>query len=66
MVECRWYADGFGVKREAFHENELVPGQERRVRDSEAMTKRRLMHRGVLRNGEKVVALRHAATVMRG
>ncbi|MBK0279718.1 DUF2158 domain-containing protein, partial [Salmonella enterica subsp. enterica serovar Infantis] len=25
--------DGFGVKREAFHENELVPGKERRVRD---------------------------------
>ncbi|EDU5742080.1 YodC family protein [Salmonella enterica subsp. enterica serovar Java] len=32
MVECRWY-DGFGVKREAFHENDLVPGKERRVRD---------------------------------
>ncbi|EPE8695264.1 YodC family protein [Salmonella enterica subsp. enterica serovar Agona] len=32
MVECRWY-DGFGVKREAFLENELVPGKERRVRD---------------------------------
>lgn len=32
MVECRWY-DSFGVKREAFHENELVPGKERRVRD---------------------------------
>lgn len=32
MVECRWY-DCFGVKREAFHENELVPGKERRVRD---------------------------------
>ncbi|KAA1050628.1 YodC family protein [Pseudocitrobacter sp. 73] len=25
MVECRWY-DGFGVKREAFHEDELMPG----------------------------------------
>lgn len=25
MVECRWY-DGFGVKREAFHEYELVAG----------------------------------------
>ena len=25
MVECRWY-DGYGVKREAFHETELVPG----------------------------------------
>lgn len=23
MVECRWY-DGYGVKREAFHETELV------------------------------------------
>ncbi|HAU3160093.1 TPA: DUF2158 domain-containing protein [Salmonella enterica subsp. houtenae] len=32
MVECRWY-DGFGVKREAFHENELVPGKEIRIRD---------------------------------
>lgn len=39
MVECRWY-DGFGVKREAFHENELVPGKERRVRDEDPMTKR--------------------------
>ncbi|EMN3920402.1 DUF2158 domain-containing protein [Citrobacter farmeri] len=28
MVECRWY-DGFGVKREAFHENELVSGDAR-------------------------------------
>lgn len=27
MVECRWY-DGYGVKREAFHETELVPGRE--------------------------------------
>lgn len=26
MVECRWY-DGFGVKREAFREDELVPGE---------------------------------------
>ena len=25
MVECRWY-DGFGVKREAIHEYELVAG----------------------------------------
>jgi len=25
MVECRWY-DGYGVKREAFHEDELIPG----------------------------------------
>jgi len=25
MVECRWY-DGYGVKREAFREEELVPG----------------------------------------
>ena len=29
MVECRWY-DGYGVKREAFHETELVPGAARR------------------------------------
>ena len=28
MVECGWY-DGFGVKREAFHENELVSGDAR-------------------------------------
>lgn len=28
MVECRWY-DGFGVKREAFHESELVSGDAR-------------------------------------
>lgn len=26
MIECRWY-DGYGVKREAFHETELVPGE---------------------------------------
>ncbi len=26
MVECRWY-DGYGVKREAFHETDLVPGR---------------------------------------
>ncbi|AYY75040.1 TPA: DUF2158 domain-containing protein [Citrobacter koseri] len=32
MVECRWY-DGFGVKREAFHENELMPGDGRRLRE---------------------------------
>ncbi len=25
MVECRWY-DGYGVKREAFHETDLVRG----------------------------------------
>lgn len=25
MVECRWY-DGYGVKREAFHETELGSG----------------------------------------
>ena len=30
MVECRWY-DGYGVKREAFHETELVPGEGRRA-----------------------------------
>lgn len=27
MVECRWY-DGFVVKREAFHEDELIPGDQ--------------------------------------
>lgn len=32
MVECRWY-DGFGVKREAFHESELVPGEGCSLRD---------------------------------
>lgn len=32
MVECRWY-DGYGVKREAFHEYELVPGDAKRSRD---------------------------------
>lgn len=26
MVECRWY-DGYGVKREAFREEELIPGK---------------------------------------
>ncbi|WP_058911213.1 YodC family protein [Entomohabitans teleogrylli] len=26
MVECRWY-DGFSVRREAFHEEELLPGE---------------------------------------
>ena len=25
MVECRWY-DGYGVKREAFREDELIRG----------------------------------------
>lgn len=29
MVECRWY-DGYGVKREAFREDELIPGAGRR------------------------------------
>ncbi|WP_312946344.1 DUF2158 domain-containing protein [Superficieibacter sp.] len=28
MVECRWY-DGFGVKREAFREEDLIPGDKR-------------------------------------
>ncbi|KWU90362.1 hypothetical protein AGE07_24255, partial [Salmonella enterica subsp. enterica serovar Kentucky] len=32
MVECRW-EEGLGAKREAFHENELVPGKERRGGD---------------------------------
>ncbi|EKS1846130.1 DUF2158 domain-containing protein [Cronobacter muytjensii] len=26
MVECRWY-DGYGVQREAFREDELLPGE---------------------------------------
>jgi uncharacterized protein YodC (DUF2158 family) len=32
MVECRWY-DGFGVKREAFHEDELIPGSQIRSQE---------------------------------
>ncbi|MDU2939938.1 MAG: DUF2158 domain-containing protein [Enterobacteriaceae bacterium] len=32
MVECRWY-DGFGVKQEAFREEELVPGDSYRHPD---------------------------------
>ncbi len=32
MVECRWY-DGYGVKREAFHEEELMPGGQTRGQD---------------------------------
>jgi uncharacterized protein YodC (DUF2158 family) len=27
MVECRWY-DGYGIKREAFREDELKPGMD--------------------------------------
>lgn len=30
MVECRWY-DGYVVKREAFREDELVPGEGRKL-----------------------------------
>jgi uncharacterized protein YodC (DUF2158 family) len=30
MVECRWY-DGHVVKREAFREDELVPGEGRKL-----------------------------------
>lgn len=33
MVECRWY-DGFGIKREAFREDELLPGDGRQRRDT--------------------------------
>ncbi|MTH48041.1 YodC family protein [Intestinirhabdus alba] len=33
MVECRWY-DGFGVRREAFREDELVPFDEKRQQES--------------------------------
>ncbi|MGY5956528.1 DUF2158 domain-containing protein [Kosakonia sp. BK9b] len=32
MVECRWY-DGYGVKREAFREDELMPGDRQRVHE---------------------------------
>ena len=28
MVECRWY-DGYGVKREAFREDDLAPAETR-------------------------------------
>ncbi|NUH56424.1 DUF2158 domain-containing protein [Citrobacter portucalensis] len=35
MVECRWY-DGFGVKREAFREDELVVHGERRQLSQDA------------------------------
>ncbi|QLY69199.1 DUF2158 domain-containing protein [Citrobacter freundii] len=33
MVECRWY-DGFGVKREAFREDELTPGKGQQRQDA--------------------------------
>ncbi|MGO1310703.1 MAG: YodC family protein [Kluyvera intermedia] len=33
MIECRWY-DGFGVKREAFREDELIPGNVRKQKKS--------------------------------
>ena len=33
MIECRWY-DGFGVKREAFREDELIPGNVRKQNKS--------------------------------
>jgi len=32
MVECRWY-DGYGIKQEAFHENELQHGDGTRRQD---------------------------------
>lgn len=32
MVECRWY-DGYGVKREAFREDELMPGEGQRIHE---------------------------------
>jgi len=32
MVECRWY-DGYGVKREAFREDELMPGEGHRIHE---------------------------------
>jgi len=33
MVECRWH-DGFGIKREAFREEELQPGDKPQRRDT--------------------------------
>jgi len=33
MVECRWY-DGYGIKREAFREDELLPADGRQRRDT--------------------------------
>ncbi|WP_213132356.1 YodC family protein [Citrobacter sp. FP75] len=32
MVECRWY-DGYGVKREAFREDELKSGEGQQRQD---------------------------------
>ncbi|HHA2012352.1 TPA: YodC family protein [Enterobacter hormaechei subsp. hoffmannii] len=32
MVECRWH-DGYSIKREAFREDELQPGDKRQKRD---------------------------------
>lgn len=32
MVECRWH-DGYGIKREAFREDELQPANKRQKRD---------------------------------
>ena len=32
MVECRWH-DGYGIKREAFREDELQPANKRPKRD---------------------------------
>jgi len=32
MVDCRWY-DGYGVKREAFREDELMPGEGQRIHE---------------------------------
>ena len=33
MVECRWY-DGFGIKREAFREDELLRGDDQQRRET--------------------------------
>ena len=33
MVECRWH-DGFGIKREAFREEELLPGDKPQRRET--------------------------------
>ncbi len=48
MVECRWY-DGYGVKREAFHETELVPGEG--SRSAEEVLKRVSLRPGRITSG---------------
>ncbi len=59
MVECRWY-DGYGVKREAFHETELVPGREvvlRKKFERVSLTPDRMWRSRRIRSGVPVSAL---------